>query len=105
MKAADEEGQLNQIVEMSHSKVGDGDTEDPGLECPRSLSETPHSCLQQQFGLQPTFLSSFSYSMGGVKRALSPFFVSETWHITSNVHLVVSLFSLNISKQLGIVGK
>lgn len=31
MKAADEE---DQIVEMSHSKVGDGGIEDPGLGCP-----------------------------------------------------------------------
>lgn len=31
MKAADEEAQ---IVEMSHSKAGDGGIEDPGLECP-----------------------------------------------------------------------
>lgn len=98
MKAADEEGQLNQIVEMSHSEVGDGGVEDPGLECPRSLSETPHSLPSAAM-----FLLSFSYSMGGVKRILSPFFFSETWHMTSNFHLVISLFNLDIFKYLGIV--
>lgn len=49
MTAVDEEGQLNQTVEMNHLKVGDGDIEELGLQCPRCLSEA-HPCLQQEFG-------------------------------------------------------
>lgn len=49
MTAVDEEGQLNQTVEMNHLKVGDGDIEELGLQRPRCLSEA-HPCLQQEFG-------------------------------------------------------
>lgn len=76
MTAVDEEGQLNQIVETNQSKVGIEASKTQGYNVLDAYLK--HTlAFSRSLDYSQYFFLSLSYSVSGVKRAISP----ETCHI------------------------